>query len=434
MGKVLTLACKDLRVLFAEKSNLFWVFVFPGMYALFFGAVFSGAGQGPSNMRVVVVDEDRSDFSGAFVSRLRANEALVVLPRADANAPAEPIDRAAALERIRKGKVAAAVIIGAGFGEGFSSFFDTSDPKLQIAADPGRQMQGAYLRGLLAQAQFETVSERFGDRDWMRSQMQSWRSDMSDASGLGSGQARVFLNFFDAMDTFFQDVNDQAYTSGLDGGMVNIGTLDVYKEQAGTQPKEGFQITFPQTILWGILMSAICFAVSIVKERLSGTYARLCIGPIRQGDILAGKGLACFLTCCFVICMLFTGGKLIFKVPIDSLMLFGVAATCTAFCFVGLMMLISTLGKTEESVTGAGMAIVMLMAMFGGGMLPLFIMPTWMQHISHFSPVKWGIFAMEGAIWRNFSAAEMLLPCGILLAAGAAFFGLGVVMLRRAQL
>ena len=91
MDKVMTLACKDLRVLFAEKSNLFWVFFFPGMYALFFGAVFSGAGTGPSNMRVVVVDEDRSDFSQAFASRLRANEALAVLPREDPNAPFEHV-------------------------------------------------------------------------------------------------------------------------------------------------------------------------------------------------------------------------------------------------------------------------------------------------------------------------------------------------------
>ncbi|MHC4520110.1 MAG: ABC transporter permease, partial [Planctomycetota bacterium] len=339
-----------------------------------------------------------------------------------------------ALERIRKGRVAAAVFIGEGFGEGFSNWFDTSDPKLQIASDPGRQMEGAYLKGLLAQAQFETMGERMQDRDWMRRQMQSWRAEMSDANDLGFDQAQVFFDFFDAMDSFFGEVDTEVYTSGLDEGMLNIGNLDVYKEETGTSPKEGFQITFPQTILWGILMSVICFAVSIVKERLSGTFARLCIGPIHQRHILAGKGLACFVTCGSVILMLFTGGKLIFKVPIHSVVLFGVAVTCTALCFVGLMMLISTLGKTEESVTGAGMAIIMLMAMFGGAMLPLFVMPTWMQRISHFSPVKWGIFAMEGAIWRNFSVVEMLMPCGILLALGAAFFGLGVVMLRRARL
>ena len=431
MDKVIALACKDLRVLFAEKSNLFWVFVFPGMYALFFGAVFSGASKGPSNMRVVVVDEDQSDFSQAFVSRLRTNEALDVQPGADANAP---VDRAIALERVRKGRVAAALIINEGFGAGFSHWFDSNEPKLQIAADPGRQMEGAYLKGLLAQAQFETMGERMGDRTWMQSQMQSWRSQMSDANDLGFGQATVFLNFFDAMETFFDDVDDNVYTSGLDQGMVNVGTLDVQKEQTGESPAQGFQITFPQTILWGILMCTICFAVSIVRERMTGTFARMCIGPIGQSHILAGKGLACFLTCGCVILMLLTGGKLIFKVPINSLMLFGVAVTCTAACFVGLMMLISTLGKTEESVTGAGMAMIMLMAMFGGAMLPLFVMPTWMQSISHLSPVKWGILAMEGAIWRHFSFTEMLMPCGILLGVGAAFFGLGVLLLRRARL
>ena len=434
MDKVMALACKDLRVLFAEKSNLFWVFVFPGMYALFFGAVFSGASKGPSNMRVVVVDEDKSDFSQAFVSRLRDNEALAMLPRADANVPTQPIDRAAALERVRKGKVAAALIISEGFGAGFSQWFDPNEPKLEIAADPGRQMEGAYLKGLLAQAQFETMGERMGDRGWMKSQMQSWRSELSDANDLGFGQATVFLNFFDAMETFFDDVDDNVYASGLDQGMLNVGTLDVQKEPTGESPAQGFQITFPQTILWGILMSVICFAVSIVKERMTGTFARMCIGPIGQSHILAGKGLACFLTCGCVIVMLLTGGKLIFKVPINSLMLFGVAVTCTAICFVGLMMLISTLGKTEESVTGAGMAIIMLMAMFGGAMLPLFVMPTWMQSISHLSPVKWGILAMEGAIWRHFSFTEMLMPCGILLGVGAAFFGLGVLLLRRARL
>ncbi len=434
MSIIMALARKDLKVLFAEKSNLFWVFVFPGMYALFFGAVFSGAGDGPSNMRVVVVDEDGSDFSEAFVSRLRANEALAVLPRADANTPAKPIDRTDALERIRKGKVAAAVIIGEGFGEGFATWFDTSDPKLQIASDPGRQMEGAYLKGLLAQAQFETMGERFGDRDWMRGQMRSWRSEIADANDLGFAQSQVFLSFFDAMDSFLVDVNDNVYASGLDEGMLNIGNLSVSKEQTGESPQEGFQITFPQTILWGILMSVICFAVSIIKERMSGTFARVCIGPIGQSHILAGKGLACFVTSLFVVGMLFAGGKLIFKVQIGSVALFGLAATCTAVCFVGLMMLISTLGKTEESVTGAGMAIIMLMAMFGGAMLPLFVMPSWMQRISHISPVKWGIYAMEGAIWRQFSLAEMLLPCGILLAVGATFFALGVLMLRRARL
>jgi ABC-2 type transport system permease protein len=102
-----------------------------------------------------------------------------------------------------------------------------------------------------------------------------------------------------------------------------------------------------------------------------------------------------------------------------------------ALCFAGLMMLLSVLGKTEQAVGGSASAIMMLMAMLGGGMIPLIAMPEWMLTVSTVSPVKWGILALEGAIWRGFDWQEMLLPCGILLAVGVGAFGLGVRILSR---
>ena len=94
------------------------------------------------------------------------------------------------------------------------------------------------------------------------------------------------------------------------------------------------------------------------------------------------------------------------------------------------MMFISTLGKTEQSASGAGMAVLMVMAMLGGGMMPLVFMPAWLQRLSHISPIKWGIYSLEGAIWRDFTAFEMLLPCAVLVAICLVFFVLGVFMLK----
>jgi ABC-2 type transport system permease protein len=94
------------------------------------------------------------------------------------------------------------------------------------------------------------------------------------------------------------------------------------------------------------------------------------------------------------------------------------------------MMLISTLGKTESSVSGLGWALMMFMSMAGGGMVPLFAMPDWMQALSVVSPVRWAILAFEGALWRGFSPQEMLLPCGILVAVGVAAFAAGVRAFR----
>ena len=71
------------------------------------------------------------------------------------------------------------------------------------------------------------------------------------------------------------------------------------------------------------------------------------------------------------------------------------------------MMMIAGLARTEQAVAGAGWAMLMPMTMFGGGMMPQFIMPGWMQTVGNFSPVKWAILAFECAVWLSFTLSEM---------------------------
>lgn len=54
-----------------------------------------------------------------------------------------------------------------------------------------------------------------------------------------------------------------------------------------------------------------------------------------------------------------------------------------------------------------------------------------MVTLSHICPAKWAVLALEGAIWRGFHLAEMLLPCGILLSVGVLSFGVGARILSR---
>lgn len=419
MKKVLFLAFKDLRVLLSDKGNIFWVFGFPVMFALFFGAIYSGAGKGPSGMKIAIVDEDKSEFSSSYISKLESDEALQIVH----------LSRDEAIEQVRKGKVAAAVILNKGFGEGFEALFNSDEPKLEIAADPSRRMESGYLQGLLAKAQFEALGDKFVDRKWMREQVNLWREDMENANDLDAEQAELYLNFIDSFDTLLKDANEESFSAGFEGDLLNFAKMDVSREYEG--PITPFQITFPQVLLWGFLMCTATFAISIVKERTNGTFDRLRIGPLGYAHILGGKGLACFFTCIFIICILFFGAKAIFKMPIGNLPLFILGVLCTILCFVGLMMFICTLGRTEQSVGAAGWAILMIMGMFGGAMMPLAFMPSWLRPFSHFSPVKWGILALEGAIWRDFRFTEMISPCLVLLAIGISAFSLGVVMLRR---
>ncbi len=199
-------------------------------------------------------------------------------------------------------------------------------------------------------------------------------------------------------------------------------------------PHSAFEITFPQALIWGLLGCVTAFALSIVTERTHGTLVRLRLAPLSHTQIIGGKALACFLAALGVSVILMAIGYTIFGVRISSPLKLSMAIVASSVCFVGIMMLISLLGKTERAVSGAGWGIMLVFSMTGGGMIPLIAMPTWMVKLAALSPVRWGITALEGAIWRGLSYQEMLLPVGILVSIGVISFFIGVTVLSRRQL
>ena len=150
---------------------------------------------------------------------------------------------------------------------------------------------------------------------------------------------------------------------------------------------------------------------------------RMFYGASRE-QILDGKALACFVSILAVELILF-GVATALGVRAGSLALLALAGLPAAACFVGFMMLIASFGKTEQSASGAAWAVLMPLALVGGAMVPQFAMPGWMQSLGVISPIHWARLAIEGAVWRQFSAAEMATPCLILVTTGMACFAIG---------
>jgi ABC-2 type transport system permease protein len=172
------------------------------------------------------------------------------------------------------------------------------------------------------------------------------------------------------------------------------------------------------------------FSASIARETTAGTMARLQAAPMSRFSILAGKALACFIAVVFVITMMTVLGHFL-GMRSGNFVYLVIASLAVAICFVGIMMALSVVGKTEQSVSGIGWMANMVMAMFGGCMIPVMFMPSWVRSVSMLSPVSWAITAIEGAIWRDFSLGEMLLPCGILVLFGAAGVVIGTTVLSK---
>ncbi|MFH1893988.1 MAG: ABC transporter permease [Candidatus Zixiibacteriota bacterium] len=422
MRSILILALKDLLLLWRDKFGLFWVAVFPLLYAIFFGSIFSSNDEGSRAISVAIADQDSTANSAEFIAEIEKSDVL------------KPIllDFEEAKDRVRRGKVTAYILIEKGFGE-FGGMFFMGSPPVKIGVDPSRKAEAGYLQGMVTKLLFKMTQKEMSDTDKMVSRMRDAEVDIAGDTSLTDGQRSTLQNLFSSLGQFY----GQAGTSKLnlqDAKMGEIEVESVERETIGSAPRSYYDISFPQAIIWGLIGCAASFAISIVTERTKGTLLRLRLAPISGVQILAGKGVACFFACSAVVLLLLAFGKLVFGVTISNPVNLALATFGAAFCFVGIMMFMSVLGKTERAVAGSGWSILMVMAMTGGGMVPAMFMPGWMKAISQFSPVRWAIYGLEGAIWRGFSFSEMMQPFGILLGIGVLFFAVGAIVMSRSEM
>jgi ABC-2 type transport system permease protein len=320
------------------------------------------------------------------------------------------------------------LIVPKGFGERYEKPFVKGFPEVETGMDPSRKAEQGLLQGVLAKYLFEHIADVFFNPDNARKLVSEGLAEIRQATDIDPLSKAALLTFLPALDRFLIDIPRDGEVEKINFGQFGVKNVEVARED--NRPKSAFDISFPQGIVWALLACAASFGISIVTERVKGTLVRLRMMPITLREILAGKAAACFVTTIGVTVALLLFARLVFGVRPDSLPLLAMAAVSTCICFVGIMMFLAVLGKTEQAAAGIGWAILMAMAMIGGGMIPLAFMPGWMQKVSHISPIKWTIYSLEGAIWRGFSLSEMLLPCGILVAIGVGCFLIGASAFR----
>jgi ABC-2 type transport system permease protein len=154
------------------------------------------------------------------------------------------------------------------------------------------------------------------------------------------------------------------------------------------------------------------------------------MAPITKWHVIGGKAVGCFLGSLMVQVVLFAVGVSFFGIRPGSWPLLALAVVSGCIGFVGVMMLLAVLGRTAAASEGIARATLIVLALVGGAGIPLMVMPPFMRIIASVSPFKWLILALEGALWRDFTVAEMVLPCGVLVAVGVVGFALGAMLFR----
>ena len=426
MKRIVALTWKDLTVLRREKQALFWIFLFPLIFALFFGFISGGGGGERGKLHLAVIDQDDSDGSHNLVEKLSKSDSLLIQ---DTTSDGKPLTAAMAKDGVRKGDITAFLVVPKGYGQSAESFWEEGTP-LEIGIDPARKAESGMLEGILMETVFSGLQDQFSDPKKAKANAAKALAALDRPNGIDPEQKKLLKSFLGEMGKFMDQVKPEGMERSPFAKGNKLKKVPILPEE-DSKPKSAFELTFPSAVTWGMYGCVITFAISIVSERTKGTLVRLRMSPLSWSEIIVGKGLACFLTSVSLAVVLMLSGRILFGVRVESMAGLVLAILSAAFCYTGLMMALASFGKTERAVSGSAAGIFMPMAMIGGGMIPLLFMPEWMKVVSNISPVKWNIQALEGAIWRGYSLTEMLLPCGVLAGIGLAGFFVGVKFLSR---
>ena len=418
MSAILAIALKDLRTFTRQRASLFFTFIWPICVAVLFGTLFGGSNRPTPPLPIAVVDEDGTAASKAFVDRMVSRDTF----------EATRATRTEALEAVRRGQRTAAVILKPGFGPASERLFYGDPPEVEVFTDPSRQAERGMLEGLLQQQGAERLQTLFSNPTGTRPQVQSALEDLKKRA---PGSSPALETFLGQLDTFLA-TPDAAAVPGTatdnQGGAawapLRVTMADLQRQRTG--PRNGYDVTFPQAMLWAVFGCVMAFGTTFVSERVRGTLVRLRVAPLSRTQVLAGKSLAALMAIIVVEFALLLLGVAVFGVRPSSWLALAAAIVCTAAAFVGIILLLASMARSEHGIGGMGPAVMMPMFLIGGAMVPLMFMPPWLVKASAISPVRWAIIGLEGAIWRDFSATEMLLPCGGLLAVAAVTFAIGV--------
>jgi ABC-2 type transport system permease protein len=357
----------DLRLYVTDRRALVIGVIVPILIAAFFGYVFGGnGGEGSGKIPVALVDEDQSAVSRAITADLASEAVLDV----------RILDRLAAEERVRSGKVQVAAIIPKNFGAASTQalFSGLAKPRLELLVDPTQSISGRVLESVFAQ--------------------QGMREIAKHAFGGGSGQTLPGLQY---------------------GLSLPYAVATTKVTSARNVPYNGYAHSFAGMTTQFILLAGIDAGIVLLLARERGVWQRLRSAPLSKAEFLLARTLATTLISLFQFLLIYTAAIVVFGVRIGGSVL-GFAAIAVALCLLnaafGLML--AALGRNAAATRGFAVMATLLLVMVGGAWVPAFVFPHWLQRASLAAPTRWAVDGLDAVSWRGLGFGAALAPLLVL--------------------
>jgi ABC-2 type transport system permease protein len=419
-------------------------FVLPLAFFTIFAMIFGRQNNSTPTVKLIVVDQDRSQGSEQLVKALEGESSLAVMTRPASerkNAP-HPADYTAATAEaaVKAGDAPVALIIPAGFGQHPMAFGPDKSGNgggstLELLNDQSDSIAPQIVNGMLQKAAMTAMPSSMADEGMKDAE--EYVGGFTPAQKAKVDEGLEELRKLEAEGkTGSGTGNDKAGAPGSSSANdSNFSGIVQVKERAVVgQDKKSPMISFYAAAIgvMFLMFTASGSAGALLDEAESGTLERVLSTRVTMTKLLAGKlvfntGLA------FVqLVAMFLWGWWAFKLDFFShLPGFAVMGLSTAFSVAAFGMLLASACHTRAQLGALSTLVILIMSSVGGSMFPRFLMPESMQKAGLLTINAWAIDGFTKVFWRDLPVTELWPQVAVLLGTGVVLFVVARRIARR---
>ncbi len=174
-------------------------------------------------------------------------------------------------------------------------------------------------------------------------------------------------------------------------------------------------------------------ALSIVKEKESGTMEQVRMAPIGTFSFVVGKTIPYFVISLISSALIILASMVLFDLPMRGNWL-SLLAALSLFLVgaLGTGLLISTVSETQQLAFQLALLVSLLpTVMLSGFIFPIASMPPALQAVTHLVPARYFLVALRGIVLKGSPIAHLLSPLAALAVYALAMLVLASVRLAR---
>jgi ABC-2 type transport system permease protein len=183
----------------------------------------------------------------------------------------------------------------------------------------------------------------------------------------------------------------------------------------------------------GMITAVASTALSIVREKESGTMEQVRMAPIGTFSFIAGKTLPYFLISLTSAALIILASMVLFGLPMrGNWLALLLAMSLFLVGALGTGLLISTVAESQQVAFQMALLISLLPTiMLSGFIFPISGMPAFLRGVTYVVPARYFLVALRGIVLKGSEVAHLAVPLLALTAYAIAMLGLASLRLSR---